>query len=106
MTNLSVSDRKSVTEFRIGTESIEKIEGQKLTIGLDLGDRSSWYCMLNAAGEVVLERKLATTPKAPAPLPQCATSQTCDSIVPTCRKLLLGCCRQRIACDLGELVGW
>jgi transposase len=37
---------------------------QKLTIGLDLGDRSSWYCMLNEAGEVVGEKKLGTTPKA------------------------------------------
>jgi hypothetical protein len=27
----------------------------KLTIGLDLGDRSSAYCVLNAAGEIVLE---------------------------------------------------
>jgi hypothetical protein len=43
---------------------IEKVEGQKLTIGLDLGDRSSWYCVLNDAGEVLLEQKLATTPKA------------------------------------------
>ena len=43
---------------------IEKNEGQELTIGLDLGDRSSWYCVLNAAGEVLLEQKLATTPKA------------------------------------------
>jgi transposase len=31
---------------------------------LDLGDRSSWYCVLNATGEILLERKLATTPKA------------------------------------------
>src|SRR5580693_5653693 len=37
---------------------------QKLTIGLDLGDRSSWYCVLNEAGEVVLEQRLGTTPKA------------------------------------------
>jgi transposase len=37
---------------------------QKLTIGLDLGDRSSWYCVLDEAGEVLLEQKLATTPKA------------------------------------------
>jgi transposase len=37
---------------------------QKLTIGLDLGDRSSWYCMLEERGEVVLEQKLGTTPKA------------------------------------------
>ena len=37
---------------------------QKLTIGLDLGDRSSWYCVLDEAGEIVLEQKLGTTPKA------------------------------------------
>jgi transposase len=42
----------------------EKVEGQRLTIGLDLGDRSSWYCVLNETGEIVLERKLATAPKA------------------------------------------
>ena len=45
-------------------EKMEKVEGQRLTVGLDLGDRSSWYCVLNEAGEVLLERKLATTPKA------------------------------------------
>jgi transposase len=38
--------------------------GQKLTIGLDLGDRTSWYCVLDEAGEVIHERKLGTTPKA------------------------------------------
>ncbi len=37
---------------------------QKLTIGLDLGDRSSWYCVLDEAGTVRLEQKLSTTPKA------------------------------------------
>src|SRR5438105_10937813 len=37
---------------------------QKLTIGLDLGDRSSWYCVLEEAGSIVLEQKLSTTPKA------------------------------------------
>ena len=36
----------------------------KLTIGLDLGDRSSWYCVLDERGEVVGEQKLSTTPKA------------------------------------------
>jgi transposase len=40
------------------------LQDQKLTIGLNLGDRSSWYCVLNEAGEVVVEQKLATTPKA------------------------------------------
>jgi transposase len=37
---------------------------QRLTIGLDLGDRSSWYCVLDERGEVLLERRLSTTPKA------------------------------------------
>jgi transposase len=37
---------------------------QKLTIGLDLGDRSSWYCVLDEAGAIVLEQRLGTTPKA------------------------------------------
>ena len=35
-----------------------------MTIGLDLGDRSSWYCVLDEAGEVMSEQKLGTTPKA------------------------------------------
>src|SRR5437016_2193554 len=43
---------------------IGKVAGQGLTVGLDLGDRSSWYCVLDEAGEVLLEQKLATTPKA------------------------------------------
>jgi hypothetical protein len=36
----------------------------KLTMGLDLGDRWSWYCVLDEAGTIVLEQKLGTTPKA------------------------------------------
>ena len=36
----------------------------KLTIGLDLGDRSSWYCLLDEVGEVLQEQRLSTTPKA------------------------------------------
>jgi transposase len=35
---------------------------QKPTIGLDLGDRSCWYCVLDEAGEVIHEQKLGTTP--------------------------------------------
>ena len=33
---------------------------QKLTLGLDLGDRSSYYCVLDETGTVVLEHKVAT----------------------------------------------
>src|SRR5947207_2841306 len=37
---------------------------QKLTIGLDLVDRSSCYCVLDETGSIVLEQRVATTPKA------------------------------------------
>src|SRR5260370_29769291 len=37
---------------------------QKLTIGLDLGDCWSFYCVLDEAGQVILEQKLPTTPEA------------------------------------------
>jgi transposase len=53
---------KKISTARTG--KIEKVAGQKLTVGLDPGDRSSWYCVLNEAEEVLLEQKLATTPKA------------------------------------------
>src|SRR3984885_7385891 len=48
----------------VAVKQSKNISGKKLTIGLDLGDRSSWYCVLDEAGEVLLEQKLATTPKA------------------------------------------
>jgi transposase len=44
--------------------AIGKLQTHQLTIGLDLGDRWSWYCVLDEAGEVLLERKVTTTPKA------------------------------------------
>jgi predicted NBD/HSP70 family sugar kinase len=41
-----------------------KLPDGQLTIGLDLGDRSSFYCVLNGAGEVILEERVATNPGA------------------------------------------
>jgi transposase len=41
-----------------------KISQQKLTVGLDLGDRTSWYCVLDEAGRVLQEQRVSTTPKA------------------------------------------
>ena len=38
-----------------------KAAGMTATIGLDLGDRTSRYCELNAAGEVVKEASVAMT---------------------------------------------
>jgi transposase len=37
---------------------------QSLTIGVNLGDKSSWYCVIDSAGEVVSEGGVATTRKA------------------------------------------
>src|SRR5229473_1767183 len=51
---------------KISTMALDRIEifkDQKLTIGLDLGDRFSHYCILNEAGEVIWESQLPTTPR-------------------------------------------
>src|SRR3974390_3557702 len=52
---------QKISTMQTGGKNI--FQGQ-LTIGLDLGDRSSASCVLNEAGEIVLEHKLATTPEA------------------------------------------
>src|SRR6266853_3457437 len=54
MKNISTAAAKQIRNF----------SQQKLTIGLDLGDRSSWYCVLDETGSVLLEQRLGTTPKA------------------------------------------
>ncbi|HZD07319.1 MAG TPA: IS110 family transposase [Candidatus Limnocylindrales bacterium] len=48
----------------VAAKASRKISEQKLTVGLDLGDRSSWYCVLDEGGSVLLEQRLSTTPKA------------------------------------------
>jgi hypothetical protein len=48
----------------VGAKQSRDFSQPKLTIGLDLGERSSWYCMLDEAGAIVLEQKLGTSPKA------------------------------------------
>jgi transposase len=66
-------------------------EGQ-LIIGLDLGDRSSAYCVLNEAGEIVLEHKLATTPEAMkqvfGSLPRCRIAMETGTHSPWVSRLL------------------
>src|SRR6266436_6066831 len=52
--------KKISTVAKNGNEIFKE---HKLTIGLDLGDRSTHYCILNEAGEVLLEHSLPTTPK-------------------------------------------
>ena len=44
-------------------KQIRNISQPKLTVGLDLGDRSSWYCVLEETGQVMLEQRVSTTAK-------------------------------------------
>src|SRR5437763_1347106 len=52
---------KKTSTVRVNGNMIFK--GHKLMIGVDLGDRWSNYCVLDEAGEVLLEQKVATTPE-------------------------------------------
>ena len=58
-----------------------------LTIGIDLGDRKSHICVLDAAGEIVEESRIATTPK-------------------TLRARFEGLARTRIAFEVGTHSAW
>ena len=53
---------KKTSTVRVNGNTIFK--GHKLTIGLDLGDQWSCYCVLDEAGRIILEQKVATTPEA------------------------------------------
>src|SRR5438874_1890826 len=46
------------------TKPSRNFSQSNLTIGLDLGDRSSCYCVLDESGRIVMEQKVSTTAKA------------------------------------------
>ena len=46
------------------TKQSSNFSEQKLTIGLDLGDRSSHYCVLDETGRILAESKVSTSPNA------------------------------------------
>src|SRR3954469_15985512 len=71
----------------VAAKASRKNSQQKLTIGLDLGDRSSWYCILDEAGRVLLEQRVSTTPKA-------------------LREVLGGMPRSRVALETGMHSPW
>src|SRR5579864_8849299 len=50
--------RKTSTAARKGKKFLNH---EELTIGLDLGDRFAYYCVLDQAGEVLIEDRLPTT---------------------------------------------
>ncbi len=64
--------RKNSTVVKNGNKIFKQ---PALTIGLDLGDRSSCYCVLDEMGNVILERSVPTTPngirQAFAKMPRC-----------------------------------
>ena len=45
----------------IATGRKQIFKQKQLTIGMDLGDRFTCYCILDEAGEVMVEQKVATT---------------------------------------------
>jgi transposase len=47
----------------VAAKRSRNISEQKLTIGLDLGDRNSWYCVLDEAGHIQLEQRVRTSAK-------------------------------------------
>ena len=53
---------KKTNTVRVNGNMIFK--GQKLTLGMDLGDHWSCYCVLDEAGKIILEQKVAMTPEA------------------------------------------
>jgi len=44
----------------VAGQQSRNISRPRLTIGLDLGDRNSWYCMMDEAGQIRLERRVGT----------------------------------------------
>jgi len=53
---------KKTSTVRVNRNTIFK--GHQFTIGLDLGDHWSCYCVLDEAGKIILEQKVAMTPEA------------------------------------------
>ena len=44
----------------VAAKPSKKISRQKLTVGLDLGDRNSWYCVLDESGQIQQEQRVRT----------------------------------------------
>ena len=48
----------------VAAKQSRNISQQRLTIGLDLGDRNSWYCVVDGAGQIQWEQRVRTSAKA------------------------------------------
>ena len=49
----------------VAAKQSRNISQPKLTIGLDLGDRNSWYCMVDEGGQIRLEQRVRTNAGCP-----------------------------------------
>ena len=64
---LKAQEIKETGNEKVSTVAVihsRNISQQTPTIGLDLGDRNSWYCVLDEAGRIQLERRVHTNAKA------------------------------------------
>jgi len=59
--NTTAKARKKVLSKKMRSQIAKMAAQQRLTVGLDLGDRYSRYCILDAAGDVISEGELPTT---------------------------------------------
>src|ERR1700686_3873708 len=57
-------DRLMKKNSIVATRRKQIFKHKQLTIGMDLGDRFTYYCVLDEAGEVMVEQKLPTTRQA------------------------------------------
>jgi transposase len=57
-------DRLMKKNSTVATRRKQIFKQEQLTIGMDLGDRFSYYCVLDEAGEVMVEQKLPTSRQA------------------------------------------
>jgi transposase len=64
----------------------EIFKEQNLTIGVDLGDGWSFYCVLGEAGKIIPEQKVPTTPEAIkqtfAKIPRCLIAVETETHLP------------------------
>jgi transposase len=67
MKKVSTVRTKQIRNFADAVQDSNVVPPQrtqpKLTIGLDLGDRHSWFCVLDEAGQIQLEQRVRTTAK-------------------------------------------
>ncbi len=73
----------------VAAKPSQKISRQKLTVGLDLGDRNSWYCVVDESGQIQLEQR--------------AGGRECEGIA---RSLQRHAAQSRVALEIGTHSPW